>query len=170
MFKAKLFCSVIAMTALLAFVPAAQAKVYSIPSQDAIATIDGPDDWEPNETDNGVEMNSPEGDIYIDVEAVKAKDITAAVSDTVKLLADQGLVIDESSKKTNDSETNGMKMHDFMYSAKDNDGPTNFAITLVETSDPGTFLMLTFWGSDEALKSNGKALGEITHSVQLTKH
>jgi hypothetical protein len=170
MFKFKSIYSVVAVAALMAFAPAAQAKVFSIPAEDAIATINAPDDWEPSETDKGVEMNSPDRGIYIDVEAVKADDITGAVAETVKLLASQGLVLDQSSQKTSDSERDGLKMHDFLYDGKDKDGPTNFAITLVETSDPGAYLMLTFWGSDEALKANGKTLGEITKSVQLTKH
>ena len=170
MFKLKTIYSVVAVAALMAFAPAAQAKVFSIPAEDAIATINAPDDWEPSETDKGVEMNSPDRGIYIDVEAVKGDDITSAVAETVKLLASQGLVLDQSSQKTSDSEKDGLKMHDFLYSGKDKDGPTNFAITLVETSDPSAYLMLTFWGSDEALKANGKALGEITQSVQLTKH
>ena len=171
MFKLKSIYSVVALAAALAvYAPAAQAKVFSIPAEDAIATINAPDDWEPSETDKGVEMNSPDRGIYIDVEAVKADDITGAVAETVKLLASQGLVLDQSSQKTSDSERDGLKMHDFLYDGKDKDGPTNFAITLVETSDPSAYLMLTFWGSDEALKANGKTLGEITQSVQLTKH
>jgi len=171
MFKAKVLFSTIAMAAALcAFVPAAQAKVFSIPAEDAVATINAPDDWEPSETDNGIEMNSPDGGIYIGAEAVKADDIAAAIEASVKVLAGQGLDIDLSSKKTSDSEENGLKMHDFMYTGKDQDGPTNFGITLVETPVANTFLLMTFWGSDEALKTNGKALTAITHSVQLTKH
>ena len=169
--KANAIYRVATMAATLAiFVPAAQAKVFSIPAEDAIATFNAPEDWEPSETDKGVEMNSPDKGIYIDVEAVKADDIAAAVAETVKLLATQGLDIDQSSKKTSDSEKNGLKMHDFLFTGKDKDGPTNFAITLVETSDPSAFLMLTFWGSDEAIKTNGNTLDQITKSVQLTKH
>ena len=95
MFKFKSIYSVVAVAAALAvFAPAAQAKVFSIPAEDAIATINAPDAWEPNETDKGVEMNSPDRGIYIDVEAVKADDISGAVAETVKLLASQGLVLD----------------------------------------------------------------------------
>ena len=169
MFKAKVLCSVIAMTALFAFVPAAQAKVFSVPAEDSLATINIPDAWEPNETDNGIEMNSPDKGIYVDVEAVKADDIKSAVAETVKLLSSQGLVIDESSQQVSDTEKNGLKMHDFLYTGKDNDGPTNFSITLIETPVPDKFVMLTFWGSDEAAKANDKSLGDIAHSVQLTK-
>jgi len=169
--KSKAFCSLAALGAALTFfVPSAQAKMFSVPSEDPIATINAPEDWQPSETDKGVEMNSPDKGIYIDAEAVKADDITAAVAETVKLLATQGLEIDQSSKRTSDSEKNGLKMHDFLYTGKDQDGPTNFAITLVETADPTAFLMLTFWGSDEAIKTNGKTLDAITQSVQLTKH
>jgi hypothetical protein len=171
MFKLKSTYRIVMIAAAIAvFMPAAQAKVFSIPAEDAIATINAPDEWEPNEIDKGVEMNSPDGGIYVDAEAVKADDISGAIAETMKVLTAQGLVLDQSSQKTADSEKNGLKMHDFLYTGKDKDGPTNFAITLVETADPSTYLMLTFWGSDEALKANGKALHELTESVQLTKH
>jgi hypothetical protein len=171
MFKLKSTYRIVMIAAAIAvFMPAAQAKVFSIPAEDAIATINAPDEWEPNEIDKGVEMNSPDGGIYVDAEAVKADDISGAIAETMKVLTAQGLVLDQSSQKTADSEKNGLKMHDFLYTGKDKDGPTNFAITLVETADPSTYLMLTFWGSDEALKANGKTLHELTESVQLTKH
>lgn len=170
MLKLNVFYKSAAMAlALCAFVPSAQAKVFSIPSENAIATVNVPDDWKPNETDKGIEMNSPDSGIYVDAEEVQGADITAAVTETVKLLTKQGLVIDESSKQEADSEKNGLKMHDFLYKGKDNDGPTNFSLTLIETSIPDKYLMLTFWGSDAAVKANDKVLGDIAQSVQLTK-
>lgn len=168
--KIKAFYYTIALAgALCVFATSAEAKVFSIPSQDAIATISIPDDWKPNETDNGIEMNSPDAGIYVDAEQVQGADIATAVTETVTLLTKQGLVIDESSKQQSDSEKNGLKMHDFLFKGKDKDGPTNFSITLIETATPDKFLMLTFWGSDEAVKANDKVLGEIAQSVQLTK-
>jgi hypothetical protein len=170
MSKLKSFYSVIAISAALcAFGAEAQAKVYSIPSEDAVATINIPDDWKPNEIEMGVEMNSPDSGIYVDVEAVNASDVTAAVAETFKLLAKQGLVIDEKSSHQTDSEKNGLKMHDFTFTGTDNDGPTNFSITMIETNVADKYLMLTFWGSDEAAKANGKALSDMADSVQLTK-
>jgi len=165
----KIYSALMMTAALVAFVPFAQAKVFSIPSEDPVATVNAPDEWEPSETDTGIEMTSADSGVYIDVSAVKANDISAAVAATVKVLAGQGLVIDLASQKTTDSEKNGLKMHDFLFAAKDEDGPTNFAITLVETAVADKYLMMTFWGADEAIAANDKALKEITGSVQLTK-
>ena len=169
MSKSKFIVSAIAMAALFSFMPVAQAKVFSIPSEDAIATVNAPDAWEPTETDNGIEMTSEDGNIYISVDGVKADNLAGAVADTVKLLADQGLVIDQASKKVADSEDHGMKIHDFHFDAKDEDGPTNFGITVIESNVPNKYVMLTFWGSDEAIKANDKILQDMSHSIQLTK-
>lgn len=158
------------LAALSVSAPMAQAKVYSIPAEDAIATVNVPDDWTTNETDRGIELNSSDSGIYVDIEGVKANDVGTAVEDSVKLLASQGLEIDESTKQTSDTEANGLKMHDFLYKGKDKDGPTNFSITLVETAVPDEFLMVTFWGSDAATKANEKTISAIANSVQLTKH
>ena len=170
MFKSKMFYGTILAAAVLAFTPAAQAKVFSIPGTDAIATVDVPESWEPNETDDGVELNSEDGTIYMSIDSVKADNVANAVSDKVLLLTKQGLVIDETTKQTSDSEQNGLKLHSFHYKGKDDDGPTNFGINLVDTGVPNTFLLLAFWANDEALVANEKTLNAITNSVLLTKH
>ena len=152
-----------------AFANGVTAKTVPIPADDPIATLTAPDAWEPSAFDTGVEMTSPDGGIYLSVEEVKADDLTSAVADTVQTLGKQGLVVDTSTKKASDFENNGMKFHDFAYKGTDKDGPTNFDVTLVETKTPGTFVMLAFWGSDDADKANSKTLTDILQSIQLTK-
>ena len=147
----------------------ALAKVFSIPETDAIATVNAPDEWEPSDIDNGIEMNSPGGDIYVSIESVKADKIADAVEESVKVLGEQGLEIDASTKKASDKEVNGMKIHNFEYMGKDQDGPTEFAVTLVETRVPDQYVMFTFWGSEDAQKTNDAALTAILQSLQLTK-
>ena len=157
-----------AFTLALAPLPA-WAKVFPIPAEDPIATINAPDAWEPEAFDGGVEMTSPDSKVYIAAEEVKADNLTDAVAETVKTLAKQGLAIDTSTKKATDITINGLKAHDFSYTGKDKDGPANFSITLVETSKSDQFLMLSYWGSDEGEKANAAALGAISNSIQATK-
>jgi hypothetical protein len=121
----------------------AWAKVFPIPTEDPIATINVPDAWEPDTFDGGVEMNSPDNEVYIAAEEVEADNLTDAVAETVKTLAKDGLEIKE--------------------------GACNFSITLVETPKPNVFLMLSYWGSDEAEKANADALTAIAQSIQETK-
>jgi hypothetical protein len=147
----------------------ALAKVFPVPAEDPIATINVPDAWEPETFEEGVEMTSPDTKVYIAAEEVEAADLTDAVTDTVKTLAKQGLEIDTSTKKASDITINGLKAHDFTYTGKDKDGPANFSITLVETSKPGAFLMLSYWGSEEGEKANADALHAISQSIQATK-
>jgi hypothetical protein len=147
----------------------AWAKVFPIPTDDPIATINVPDAWEPDTFEGGVEMNSPDNEVYIAAEQVEADDLTDAVAETVKTLAKDGLEIDTSTKKEKDITINGLKAHDLAYTGKDKDGPCNFSITLVETPKPNVFLMLSYWGSDEGEKTNAEALTAIAQSIQETK-
>jgi hypothetical protein len=147
----------------------ANAKVFSIPDADAVATVNAPDDWDPSAIDDGIEMTSPDGNVYVSIESVKADKITDAVAESVKVLGEQGLDIDLSSQKASDKEVNGMKIHNLEYTGKDDDGPTEFAVTLVETRVPDQFVMFTFWGSEDAQKTNDAALSAMLQSVQLTK-
>ena len=164
-----LFTAALCLSTALFGATSAMAKVFPIPSTDALATVNIPDDWEPTETDNGLEMQSPDGDIYLSIEGVHADKIAGALEESGKVLASQGLVVDTSTKKTEDSEINGLKIHTFEYKAKDNDGPTEYAVTLVETRSPDRFVLVSAWGTAEAQKTNGPALGKIVLSLQLTK-
>lgn len=147
----------------------AMAKVYSIPETDAVATVNVADDWDPSVIDDGIEMTSPDGNVYVSIESVKADKITDAVADSVKVLAEQGLVIDETTMKAKDIEANGLKIHNIEYTGKDDDGPTEFAVSLIETRVPDQFVMMTFWGAAEAQKANDAAVVAMLQSVQLTK-
>jgi len=147
----------------------ALAKVFPIPTEDPIATINVPDTWAPDTFEGGVEMNSPDNEVYIAAEEVEAADLTDAVAETVKTLAKDGLEIDTSTKKEKDITINGLKAHDLAYTGKDKEGAANFSITLVETPKPNVFLMLSYWGSDEGEKANAEALNAISQSIQETK-
>lgn len=161
-------CAAVFALILAAPLPAL-AKVFPIPAEDPVATVNIPDSWEPDTFDGGVEMNSPDKEIYIAAEEVKATDITSAVAETVKILAKEGLEIDTKTQKASDITINGLKAHDFSYTGKDKDGPANFSITLVETGKTDLFLMLSYWGSPEGEKTNAAALQAISGSIQATK-
>ncbi len=62
-----------------------------------------------------------------------------------------------------------MKIHVFDYDAKDDHGPTEFSIALIETRVPDKFVMFTTKASKDAQKANDAAMAEIMQSVQLTK-
>jgi hypothetical protein len=164
----KLSAAAIALALIASPLPAL-AKVFVVPEKDALATINFPDDWEPEATDNGVEVTSPDSSVYVSAQGVSGTSIESAVKESVGVLADQGLVIDTKSMKQKDEEWNGMKIHSMDYDAKDNDGDTEFNISVIETRDPKKFLIMMFWGNKEAQKTNGEAIGQMMHSVQLTK-
>ena len=163
------FAAAVFLTAAVLGATGATAKVFSIPETDAVATVNAPDDWDPSDIDDGIEMTSPDGNVYVSIESVKADKITDAVAESVKVLGEQGLDIDLSTQKASDKEVNGMKIHNLEYTGKDDDGPTEFAVSLVETRVPDQFVMFTFWGSEDAQKSNDAALSAMLQSVQLTK-
>ena len=164
--------ALLAMAALSAMAFAAKnadAKVYSLPSSNPVATIDLTDSWKPDTFDGGVEMTSPDGGLYFSAESVTGKELSSTIADTLKTLEGQGLQIDPSSKQENDFENNGVKFHDFTYKATDKDGPTNFELIIIDTDQPGTYVMLTYWGSDAADKANDDAMTKVMQSIQLTK-
>lgn len=144
----------------------AQAQVFAIPANDPVASIAAPDDWEPKIFGAGVEMTSPDTEIYIAMEVLKAYSLPLAIQQTVKTLARDGLKIDAGGPR--DIDVNGLKAHRFAYARKDKYDTANFTLTLVETARPDAFLMISYWGSEQAEKSYAAELGAILQSIRAT--
>jgi len=156
--------------ALLLFAPAFSfAKTYPIPTDDPVATISLPENWEPSEYDGGVEATSPDGSVYVAVEMVRSNDVGSTAEEGVKFFAKQGVEIDDKSLKTQDIKINGLPAFDMTMSGTDKDGPTEVGLTLVGTNAEGKFLMIYYWGSEAGQKANLPALEKIVGSLQVTK-
>ena len=147
----------------------ASAGTFPIPDENPIATVSIPEAWSPKPYDGGVEATSPDGDVYVAVESVAAKDVGPATEDGIHWFTKQGVDIDAKSIKTQDIKVNGMEAFDVEMLGKDKDGPTQVSMTLVKTNANDKFLMLYFWGSEAGEKANATALTAIASSLQATK-
>jgi len=152
--------------AALAFIATpAFAKNSAIPAQNPVATVVLPDDWDADEIDNGVEVTSKDGEIYIAFEAVKASKAEAALNEGLDYLKGKGVKIDESSMKQKEETINGMKGIEVDFTGKDKDGDTQISLMLLGASKE-RFVMLTYWGTPDGAKANAEALNKIAESIK----
>ncbi len=145
-----------------------QAKSLKVPSDEfAIASIDIPDDWEPDEISNGVAGTSDDGAVYLAVVAVGSeKGMSAEIDDTFAMLKEHNVELDQSTKKENKFKINGLDAEEMLFQGKDEDGAAAVSITFVPIKDK--LVVLTYWVSTADEKKHQEEVGKILKSLKPT--
>ncbi|MDQ6808774.1 MAG: histidine kinase [Verrucomicrobiota bacterium] len=144
----------------------AQAKTVKIPNEDfAIASINIPDSWGPEEINNGYAGTSPDKAVYLAIVGVGSeKGMNAEIDDTFAMLKEHKVDLDQKSKKENKFKVNGLDAEEMIFSGKDEDGPASVSITFVTVKDK--MLVLTYWVSTEDEKKHQEEVGKILNSLK----
>ena len=147
----------------------AHAKTMKLPNDDfAIASINIPDSWEPEEVTNGVAGNSPDKAVYLSVVAVGSeKGMKAEIDDTFEMLKEHNVELDEKSKKENKFKINGLDAEELLYQGKDEDGAAGISITFVTMKDK--LIIMTYWVSTAEEKKHQEEVGKIVNSLYALK-
>lgn len=144
------------------------AKTYSVPDPNPIAVVTLPDDWDTLEIDGGLESTSKDESVYIAVEVTELKDASKTIAETVKWMQRKNIVVDEKSMEQSPININGLDGYGVKWNAKDDDGPTRVALTLLQVTDTKG-LVLTFWAAPAAQEKYAKALSSIRDSLRALK-
>ena len=140
------------------------AATLEFPSDDPIASITIPDDWEPTETDAGVNANSADDAIYISID-VADEETSDVVSDAVTFLQKSGVKVDTATQKESTETLNGMEMTNLDWSGTDDDGDVSIGLSFVSPK-PGKLLVITYWGTKGMQEQHGPELQAIITSLK----
>lgn len=163
------FVRVVLTAACLVLLPTlTNAKTYSIPDPNPVAVITLPDDWESTEIAKGVESTSDDDTVYVAVEVTELKDAAKAIAEAVVWLKSKDVVIDEKTMEQKPFSINGLDGVQVKWTGKDEDGPTNISLTLLQVTDTKG-LVLTYWASPAGEKENIKELIAIINSLKALK-
>lgn len=164
----KLSLSFLALVAVL-FASPLDAKTMKLPNDEfAFAQITIPDSWEPSEVNNGVEANSPDKAVYISAVGVGSeKGMDAEIEDTFKMLKDHNVELDQSSKKEQKFEINGVEANELIFKAKDEDGPATVSITFVPIKNK--VVVVTYWVTTAEEEKNSAEVGKIAKSIKAAE-
>ena len=146
----------------------AMAEVYTMPDNKPVVSITIPDDWETEEIEDGVEATSPDKNVYIAAELVKASNVEEATKEALKYLVDNGVVIDAATKKEKTFKIGELEAYELGWQGKDEDGPTEVSVAIVVVA-PKKLMFLTYWATPEGGKTNAAALGAIALSIMPVK-
>lgn len=161
---------ILSITAIsMAIVAPSSAKTLKLPNDDfAIASIDFPGSWEPEEINNGVAAESPDKAVYLAVVAVGSeKGMNAEIEDTFEFLKEHNVDLDQDSKKENKFKIGNLEAEELIFQGKDEDGPASVSIAFVPIKDK--VVVLTYWVSSEKEKEHQEEVGKIVRSLKPVK-
>ena len=142
------------------------AKTFKLPSDEfAVASIEFPKDWQPEEINNGVAGQSPDDAVYLAAVAVGSeKGMNAELEDTFDMLKEHKVKLDQSTKKENKFKLNGEEVNELIFHGEDDDGPCSISISFVPIKDK--VVVITYWVNTEKEKEHQEEVGKILQSLK----
>lgn len=157
--------AILAVVASLIALPAF-AKTFKLPNDEfAIASIDFPKDWQPEEIDNGAAGQSPDDVVYLAAVAVGSdKGMDAELEDTFTMLKEHKVKLDPSTKKENKFKLHGEEVSELIFHGEDEDGPCSISISFIPIKNK--IVVLTYWVNTEKEKEHQEEVGKILNSLK----
>ena len=145
------------------------AKTIKLPNEDfAVASIDFPSSWEPEEIDNGVAAESPDKAVYLAAVAVGSeKGMNAEIEDTFEFLKEHNVELNKDSKTESKFKIGDLEAEELTFQGKDEEGPASVSIAFVTVKDK--VVVLTYWVSTEKEKAHEEEVGKIVRSLKAAK-
>lgn len=140
-------------------------ETLAFPSEAPIAAITIPDDWEPTETETGIEATSADSAIYLAIDVADETTSDKVIDDAVAFLEENGVKIDDFTQKHSAETINGMEMSNFDWSGTDSDGAVSIGLSVLSPA-PGKLLVITYWGSKGKQEQHAPELLSIISSLK----
>ena len=136
------------------------------PSDAPVASLTFPDDWQPQETDTGIDVTSPDDAIYFAIDVTVPADINKTMHLAVDYLREKGVNLDLSSANETQGPINGRDFVTIVLEGTDESGPVTVTLGWLKLSDTKS-LQLTYWGT-KATQGNGSynAVVDIVKSIK----
>jgi hypothetical protein len=141
------------------------AGTFSFPADDPVATVDIPDDWQPSETDYGVEGNSPDAGTYISFDAAGAEDTEQVITAVFAFLEENGVTADPASQTESKGDQNGMPYETLSWKGTDKDGPVTIGVGIIGLSAE-SLAIVTYWASTETEEKNMPEVNKILETIR----
>ncbi len=164
--------TLIATALVLSLFPAlASAGTVKLPKDKPAAAIAIPDDWEPEDSDDGILAESPDNvsTVYFEVVA-NEKEMNTVIEDSLKWLTEEHEVkVDAATKEEKDFEDAGRKWSRISWSGNSKEyGPAIIGFLFTEVGE-GKVLTVTYWISKKDSDKSLETLGKIFSSVKTIK-
>jgi len=155
----------LATAATFIFATAAMAGEVKFPADDPVAVITIPDGWTAKEVDGALDVSSPEDSVYLGIEAEDAAAAQNTMSEWGKWLVEQGVKVDDKTRKDSDGTVNGMQYAAIDADGTDKDGPVSIFFAALQL-DKETQVLFTYWAAKDEQAKYLPAVRDILRSVK----
>ena len=141
------------------------AKALSITEADPVAVVTFPDDWPSSKIERGIEVKSPDDEIYVWFELATPADMPAVQKEHDDYFAKEGVTVTGSSE-TVKSEVNGKAWSFTELKAKSEDGPSIIRYVAINPNvASGKIILMTYWASDDGHKTHDAVMDAVIKSI-----
>ena len=159
------FALLSALTLAVGSVTPATAENFKMPERKPVISVTFPDSWKPEETDDGVQGQTPDSAVYVAVEASRSeKGVNAIIDSTFEMFKEHKVDVDKSTKQTNKLKIAGQDAEEMVFTGKDEDGPTTISITIFSVKD--TVIVISYWATTSKEEKYSAAIGKLVSSVK----
>ncbi|MGI8480970.1 MAG: hypothetical protein ACR2MF_02710, partial [Chthoniobacterales bacterium] len=122
----------------LAVIAPAFAATHKIPDDNPLATVTAPDGWKALTYDQGVELTSDDGEVYIAIEVTEAKSVDKSIDAALAFLKKKGVTVDEKTAKTKENKVGENDAVSISWEGKDEEGVSHIQLIVMSvTKDKG---------------------------------
>jgi len=168
MIKTNSFIALFA-TILVAFAAIADAKTIKIPEGKPVISVNVPDSWDPEATDKGIAIESPDKIVTVFFEVTSPKGVEDLIDENVHwLMKDQKVEIDRESQSEKDFKTGDGDINWSRISWDGNNeefGPAAVGFLMTKAGDK--ILTVTYWITKKDHEKQMPALDKILSSVKI---
>jgi hypothetical protein len=160
------FCLTLALAAGVTLLPnPSLAGALSITDADPVAVVTVPDDWSTSKITRGLQIKTPDDEIYIWFELIAPGEIDAVQKEHNGYFDKEGVTITGSSE-TVKKEINGRAWSFTELKAKSSDGDSIIRYVAINPNvASGKIIMMTYWASLDGDKEYDSAMNQMFKSI-----
>jgi hypothetical protein len=154
-------------TILVAFAAIADAKTIKIPEGKPVISVNVPDSWEPEATDKGIAIESPDKIVTAFFEVTSPKGVEDLINENVDwLMKDQKVEIDHESKTEKDFKNGDIDWSLISWDGDNEEfGPATVGFMMTKAGNK--VLTVTYWITKKGHEKQMPALDKILSSITI---
>jgi hypothetical protein len=154
-------------TVLVAFATIADAKTIKIPQGKPVISVNVPDSWEPEATDKGIAIESPDKIVTVFFEVTSPKGVEDLINENVDwLMKNQKVEIDRESKSEKDFKNGDINWSRISWDGNNEEfGPATVGFMMTKAGNK--VLTVTYWITKKGQEKQMPELDEILSSITI---
>ena len=155
----------LSLAALAVMVIPVAATEYKLPKKESIFSVKFPDSWKVTQEGDSVEAFSGDEAVAIWMQTDDASTIDDSMKANIEYLNEQGVKLDQKTRKDTEGEHNGMPMSTVSWKGTDAESDCSVSLIFLHPTEDTAITML-YWATEEEVKKNAKDIDSVIESMK----